>query len=179
MLAHKSTHLFLLLQVFMALNENMLTGEVPEQLGDIESLESLKLGGNSLTGDLPESICSLDDLETLSVDCKEVECSCCTECVQDATPTPTAAPSTPIPTATPTTSAPTERSTPSPTTPSPTASPTVCVNSIETTTDCFNQGEEIVVNFRNCNPRDDDWIGVYPDWANSENLGTALLWSWA
>jgi hypothetical protein len=40
-------------------------------------------------------------------------------------------------------------------------------------------GEDIVINFVNCNPENDDWIGVYPDWTDTQDLGYAQLWAWS
>ena len=155
----------------------MLTGRIPWQLGEINTLESLKLGSNQLTGEMPEDICDLKNLDDLVADCREVECDCCSACNFDPTESPTARITiSPFPTAAPIkTPSPTATPTNTPTT----ATPTVCVDEIEVVQDCFHMGDKIVVNFVNCNPRNDDWIGLYSEDADPEDLGYALLWQWA
>ena len=65
---------------------NMLTGEVPAELGNFKNLEKCHLDGNLLTGAIPESLCTLvkaGNLESLSADCldpAEITCSCCSDC---------------------------------------------------------------------------------------------------
>jgi hypothetical protein len=100
----------------------------------------------------------------------------------------TAAPirETESPTKQPTTPAPTRRPTESPTpapspkaTPAPTKSPTECVAQIETDQECYNSGEDLVVEFENCDPQPDDWIGVYAADEDPNNLGEPIGWLWA
>ena len=188
----------------LILDDNRLTRPVPWQLGNVYSLQALQLSFNFLTGEISNGICNLKNLETLTADCSEMDCWCCTECSPldtTTTPGPTEAPSesstqsptnepTVSPTAGPTTQSPTNKPTASPTaapttqsptnepTASPTTAPTTCKDKIEVVQDCVAQGEDIVINFLNCNPRDDDWIGLYPDWIDSQNLFYAHLWSW-
>ena len=59
------------------LNNNMLTGTVPSEIGRMTNLRSLYLRNNPLTGTMPEEVCALN-LENLEVNCDEVDCNCCT-----------------------------------------------------------------------------------------------------
>jgi len=77
----------------MWLYDNMLTGTVPIELGNLFKLQTLELEENLLTGTMPEDICinraPLGLLQTLEADCggspPEIECSCCT-CCQNCLP---------------------------------------------------------------------------------------------
>ena len=65
------------------LQENAFTGTVPEAFGALTRLTALALEGNNLEGSIVPEICVLlldGALDDLSVDCDEVQCSCCTEC---------------------------------------------------------------------------------------------------
>ena len=42
------------------INGSNLSGEIPESIGDLENIELLYLSDNKLTGTIPESICNLD-----------------------------------------------------------------------------------------------------------------------
>lgn len=72
----------------MWMYDNMLTGPVPTELGNLFKLQTLELEENLLTGVMPEDIClnraPLGLLTTLEADCggnpPEIECSCCTCC---------------------------------------------------------------------------------------------------
>lgn len=66
----------------LTLEDNYITGTLPWELGALEELESVKLGNNDITGEIPWEICQLrnESLQILSVDCGEVECSCCDGC---------------------------------------------------------------------------------------------------
>jgi hypothetical protein len=163
------------------LDGNGLTGEVPKDLGDIDRLETIMLSHNSLTGEIPWQVCEIKDLQTMAADCEEVTCDCCTDCTVDVTEATTGAP-------TPTPEEPTVEATGSPTdtpptTDGPTSAPTsprsCSADAIEVESNCYEEGEEITVNFSNCDPQFDDWVGVYPDWVDQDNLGAALLWSWS
>jgi hypothetical protein len=88
------------------------------------------------------------------------------------TPGPTMAPSD-LPTASPTTSEPTS---------SPiTSQPTPCIDQISVDQSCYVQGQDVVtIDFSQCNPQTDDWIGIYLDTPNFEALGdNYVAWSWA
>jgi hypothetical protein len=79
---------------YLYLDNNFLTGSVPEVLSQLTRLRVLNLHRNDLTGSVPNSLCDLfleGDLYSLKADCAEVECPCCTNCYDDsATSTPTA-----------------------------------------------------------------------------------------
>jgi hypothetical protein len=102
------------------------------------------------------------------------------------TQTPTMAPifidpPTPQPTPSPT-RAPTPQPTPSPTrvpTPQPTPEPSLCFERLETSKSCFEMGENIEVEFGNCDPLSDDWVGFYDSSADPDNLDDPLLWLWS
>lgn len=54
--------------VNLFLGKNSLSGRVPEELGELENLERLSLGGgNELTGGLPLELCKLTKLKLLDV----------------------------------------------------------------------------------------------------------------
>lgn len=170
--------------VFVALNKNQLTGNVPREFGNLASLQSLDVGRNNLTGEVPWQICELGTLTIFEADCQMVACSCCSSC--SATPSPTAAPFTPSPTQL-ATNAPTEGVTTSPTisptrlptlTPT-TAAPTTCFGFIEWVPDCIDVGEELEVRFQNCDPQFGDWIGIFLKDADPTNLPAPFLWVWA
>ena len=42
------------------INGSDLTGEIPESIGDLDNIQLLYLADNKLTGNIPESICNLD-----------------------------------------------------------------------------------------------------------------------
>ena len=82
-----------------------------------------------------------------------------------ATSFPTASP--PLDTGTPTVVAPT------------TSSPTFCQAVVFTDKECYENGEDIVVSFQNCNAQSDDWIGVYADGqADWSVVGDPIAWFW-
>jgi hypothetical protein len=47
------------------LNDNNITGGIPQELGNLSSLTTLKLGGNSLNGSIPDSLGRLSKLQNL------------------------------------------------------------------------------------------------------------------
>ena len=67
----------------LGLNNNALTGTVPVDLANFASLTFLNLEDNSLTGMVDAGICGLTTtlLRQFSVDCAEVNCTCCTNCL--------------------------------------------------------------------------------------------------
>lgn len=75
-------------KVRMWLYDNMLTGTVPIELGNLFKLQTLELEENLLTGVMPQDIClnrvPLGLLATLEADCggnpPEISCDCCTCC---------------------------------------------------------------------------------------------------
>ena len=50
------------------LRHNQLTGEIPEELGNLSNLTGLSLGGNQLTGEIPAELGSLANLQWLHLD---------------------------------------------------------------------------------------------------------------
>ena len=101
------------------------------------------------------------------------------------TSTPTAAPpifDTSVPTPPPTifdTSSPTSAPVVPPTI-LQTTLPTFCQADIFTDKECYENGEDIIVSFENCDAQSDDWIGVYAvgqaDW---DVLDEPIAWVWA
>jgi hypothetical protein len=112
-----------------------------------------------LTGDFPTNICQIQTLEVISVDCDAEGCECCTECADEIDQDPT--------------------------TDSPTAAavqtdtPTECVDLIASLTACYGPDDPFNVVFSNCNPENDDWIGIYEAGQNFESLPNPPVWSWA
>lgn len=99
----------ILLLCFPCTGDNDLEGKIPESLGNLSSLEILRLRTNYLSGEIPESFTSLSSLKVLRLegneltggadrlcklnltdfqtDCQpsppieaEISCSCCTRC---------------------------------------------------------------------------------------------------
>lgn len=112
----------------------------------------------------------------------------------EPTPSPTPAPTsepTPQPTLEPTPS-PTEDPTARPSaslTPVPTEpqAPT-CASRISVAQDCFFMSDNVlVVEFENCDPQPDDWIGLYPEGSEFQEEGTGgefltddwIAWAWS
>jgi Leucine-rich repeat (LRR) protein len=66
------------------LYNNTLTGQVPSELGNLESMKTLYLDGSRLTGEVPSEVCELKSsgsLDTFVTDCEqEILCGCCTAC---------------------------------------------------------------------------------------------------
>lgn len=60
------------------LENNGLTGTLPQELGLLNELTLISLHGNQLDGDMPSDVCELfnQDLQELSVDCDLVTCTC-------------------------------------------------------------------------------------------------------
>ena len=49
------------------LSGNQLSGEIPPELGNYETLTSLNLSGNQLTGEIPSELGDLENLESLTL----------------------------------------------------------------------------------------------------------------
>ena len=64
--------------------------------------------------------------------------------------------------------------------PSPSDSPT-CRNAIAVNEECvLGWRDDINVDFGNCDPQDDDWIGIWPDDENPDNLSENYVdWVWS
>ena len=137
--------------VNLDLSNNRLTGSMPDSLVRLNSIDTLDLTNNEILGFCHSRLCD-KQMSRLAVDCDRVDCSCSTSCNPDETRAPVALPATP----------PTPPPTPVPT-PPPTPAPGQCVNAIQVTKSCYQVGEVIIANFRNCNPLGNDWVGIYPD----------------
>jgi hypothetical protein len=62
------------------LDQNLLTGTVPDSFANLGGLEELNLSYNDLEGSIDEDVCLLESLDIFIADCSEVQCPCCTEC---------------------------------------------------------------------------------------------------
>jgi hypothetical protein len=64
---------------WLVMSDNQLTGTIPTELGQLTSLTFLAMHNNRLTGSLEQSFCVENRTWEygLSVDCDQVECSCC------------------------------------------------------------------------------------------------------
>ena len=55
----------------------------------------------------------------------------------------------------------------------------VCQDSIESGYSCYGVGSQYQVGFMNCDPKQDDWIGIYPPDADPQDLGDPISnWWW-
>jgi hypothetical protein len=142
----------------LELNDNFLTGPIPNEIADLENLEYLALGNNDLTGELPRDVCRVRNLEVISVDCEAQGCQCCTECLDGID-----------------TEAPTEGETIAVTT----AAPSACVDLVNSMFSCYERGEDVLVTLSNCDPENDDWVGIYESSENMDGLSNPPVWSWA
>lgn len=139
----------------LILEENRLTGTIPEVLGALGDLTTLGLSKNDLVGEMPKDVCKLAqkaELESVSTDC-DISCDCCTYC--EPIPMPTRAPALP----------------------GTTSEPTACSNTINTHLGCYEPNERILASFFNCSPQPDDWIGLLG--ANQGDLNAAIVWMWS
>lgn len=67
----------------LQLSSMPLVEHIPSELGNLINLDYLNLTGTHLSGTVPVEVCDIvanHNLAQLSVDCEEVECSCCAEC---------------------------------------------------------------------------------------------------
>jgi len=185
----------------MDLRSNQLAGTVPLKFMELFALEEIHLVDNALTGVVPVEMCALS-FTVFSIDCQEVQCDCCTSCDNDFTDRPTFSPTTKNPTVSPTATpsgSPTQ--TPTVATPSPTIAPTTmeptrapsvteapterptlqptCTDSIQVEKECYAPGEEIVATFRNCDAKGNDWIGLYDEGSDPDELRSPHLWVWS
>jgi hypothetical protein len=53
--------------IYLELEENQLSGSIPESLGNFSTLQSLDLSRNELSGSIPKSLGNLSNLEFLSL----------------------------------------------------------------------------------------------------------------
>lgn len=54
-----------------------------------------------------------------------------------------------------------------------------CRATIQSDRDCYEDGENIVITFENCDSTEFDWIGVYSTTTDIMDLGDPLAWVWA
>jgi len=166
------------------------------------------LAENDFTGTMPLGLCGVEVLSADCVDgTAEIFCEpgCCTSCCSDGggcvtntipptsistfpsteettssiqdtfSPTPEVT-STPAPSDSPTSSDTEETTLASTTLPGSTSS---CIASIATDKFCYENGDNIIVTFENCDSTQFDWIGIYPVNSDESNLGEPLAWIWA
>lgn len=156
------------------MEKNNLEGPVPAEIQNLENLSVVVLAENDLSGVIPEAVCESGNLNVLTADCHKVECECCTEC--GPTEFPTSAPTTdteepsPLPTPEPT-EEPTDR---------PTEAPTPCRDAFVEfdTEECTDTESGISVRFRNCEPENGDWVGIFDKDADPRALPSPILWAW-
>lgn len=78
-------HLHLHIETLL-LNDNLLTGSLPDTFKDLRNLNKLALHGCNFHGSVPPSLCSLvsGDLRDLTTDCEGdppvIYCNCCSQC---------------------------------------------------------------------------------------------------
>jgi hypothetical protein len=140
----------------LRLNDNALTGAIPDQIGRLGTLVMLTLENNDLSGDIPADVCRFDGLQTLTVDCDDVDCDCCSLCSEDDTTAPMAPSDSPSALAS-----------------------TPCEDAIRVFSPCFGPDDDVVTSLSNCLPEDDDWIGLYAASDDIDNLPNPSIWSWA
>lgn len=149
------------------MNDNALSGSIPNQIAQLANLEVLTLENNDFSGDVPTDVCRIDGLQVLTVDCDEVNCQCCTSCSEGLTDAPTAPAASPVASSGPPAASPS------------TAGPTQCSDAVRVVSTCFAPGDDIVVLLSNCNPEDDDWIALYGADDDITDLPNPDIWSWA
>jgi hypothetical protein len=66
---------------------NAFTGAIPSELNQLQELTILRLEENNVTGSIPPSMCNITASDgvnktgvQISVDCEQVQCSCCADC---------------------------------------------------------------------------------------------------
>jgi hypothetical protein len=145
---------FAIVPAILSLNDNLLSGAIPDEITVLNNLESLTIGNNDLTGALPKNVCRIKNLGVISVDCQAQGCDCCTECADELATEP-------------------------PSEGTATTAPTECADSVTSLFQCYQPGDDVVLNLSNCNPENDDWVGIYDASANFELLANPPVWSWA
>lgn len=69
----------------LTLERNFFSGTIPSEWNNLWNLVAFTIQENSVTGDMPEDLCYHKDLDDLKADCvEEVSCWCCTECFKDS-----------------------------------------------------------------------------------------------
>lgn len=57
--------------------------------------------------------------------------------------------------------------------------PSTCTSTISTHKTCYENGETMEIIFNNCDPKAEDWIGIFPAWMDVSSLRQPLTWVWA
>lgn len=69
----------------LTLERNSFSGTIPSEWENLWNLVAFSVQENSITGNMPEDLCYYKDLDDLKSDCiEEVSCWCCTECFKDS-----------------------------------------------------------------------------------------------
>mmetsp|Transcript_9438 Transcript_9438/g.15006 ORF Transcript_9438/g.15006 Transcript_9438/m.15006 type:complete len:313 (+) Transcript_9438:79-1017(+) len=55
-----------------------------------------------------------------------------------------------------------------------------CTDSVASDMECYDRRETIKIEFTNCDPEDDDWVGIYAKdpYRNLTDVGDPILWLW-
>jgi hypothetical protein len=56
---------------------------------------------------------------------------------------------------------------------------TSCRATIKTDRTCYEEGDDIIITFQNCDSSDFDWIGIYPASTDISSLREPVAWLWA
>ncbi len=125
----------------LELEFNSFTGSISAAIGNITGLQTMSLQGNDLTGTVPEEICAKSSLQVASVDCQEVVCRCCAACDNffSIRKNNEGRSNTTVP---------------------GTSAPTLC-EKIHTERDCYATSEPLDFRTFNCNPSNLDVIALY------------------
>ena len=67
----------------LIMEKNKFTGTIPSELGTLKHLDFFVTIDNELSGSMPTEVCNNVDSGTLKylfTDCRDVSCSCCSDC---------------------------------------------------------------------------------------------------
>jgi hypothetical protein len=57
--------------------------------------------------------------------------------------------------------------------------PVGCVSKISVNKFCYNEPDIIVIELENCNPQEDDWVGIWLNDQDPDDLGSDFItWAW-